>query len=82
MHDKLAKRQWLSFLRMQESIEYSIVTEIVFRRMSGISKFHNSIPHIGKLRTYENYTINNNFAEFWICIIRTPPQPSPKEGVS
>jgi hypothetical protein len=32
-NDKLAKRHWLSFLRMQESIEYSIITELVFRRM-------------------------------------------------
>jgi hypothetical protein len=37
--DKLAKSLWLSFLRMQESIEYSIITELVFRRMSGKSKF-------------------------------------------
>jgi hypothetical protein len=36
--DKFAKSYWLSFLRMQESIEYSIITELVFRRMSGKSK--------------------------------------------
>jgi flagellar biosynthesis protein FlhB len=36
-HDKLAKRHWLSFLRIQESIEYSIITELVFRCISGTS---------------------------------------------
>jgi hypothetical protein len=39
-YNKLAKRHWLSFLRMQESIDYIIITELVFRRMSGKSKFY------------------------------------------
>jgi hypothetical protein len=49
---------------------------IVESKACGIALY--STPYYVKIRSYEDWVKNNNFAEFWICIIRTPPRPSPK----
>jgi hypothetical protein len=49
---------------------------IVESKACGIALY--STPHNEKSGTYEHSTINNNFALFWICKVRTPPRPSPK----